>query len=91
MAFKIRSIRPWWRFSFKTGFSVRALFGTLGSDDFTLKVSPNGSSFFDALVAGRCSNFAGIYHQAVAGKIGDAFIKLTRVPDPHLAIHRHTY
>ena len=33
-------------FSFKTGFSVRALFGTLGSDDFTLKVSPNGSSFF---------------------------------------------
>ena len=40
-------------FSFKTGFSVRALFGTLGSDDFTLKVSPDGSSFFDALVADR--------------------------------------
>ena len=40
-------------FSFKTGFSVRALFGTPGSDDFTLKVSPNGSSFFDALVADR--------------------------------------
>ena len=40
-------------FSFKTGFSVRALFGALGSDDFTLKVSPNGSSFFDALVADR--------------------------------------
>ena len=40
-------------FSFKTGFSVRALFGTLGSDDFTLKVSPDGSSFFEALVADR--------------------------------------
>ena len=40
-------------FSFKSGFSVRALFGTLGSDDFTLKVSPNGSSFFDALIADR--------------------------------------
>ena len=40
-------------FSFKTGFSVRALFGTLGSDDFSLKVSPNGSSFFDALIADR--------------------------------------
>ena len=40
-------------FSFKTGFSVRALFGTLGSDDFTVKVSPDGSSFFDALVADR--------------------------------------
>ena len=40
-------------FSFKTGFSVRTLFGTLGSDDFTLKVSPDGSSSFDALVADR--------------------------------------
>ena len=40
-------------FSFKTGFSVRALFGTLGSDDFSLKVSSNGSSFFDALIADR--------------------------------------
>ena len=40
-------------FSFKTKFSVRALFGTLGSDDFTLKVSPNGNSFLDALVADR--------------------------------------
>lgn len=42
-------------FSFKTGFSVRALFGTLGSDDFILKVSPDGSSFFNALVADRAS------------------------------------
>ena len=40
-------------FSIKSGFSVRALFGRLGSDDFTLKVSPNGSSSFDALVADR--------------------------------------
>jgi hypothetical protein len=40
-------------FAFKTGFSVRALFGLLGSDDFTLKVSPDGSAFFDALVANR--------------------------------------
>lgn len=34
-------------FVFQTGFSTRALFGTLGSDDFVLKVSPDGSSFFD--------------------------------------------
>jgi hypothetical protein len=40
-------------FAFKTGFSTRALFGLLGSDDFTLKVSPDGSSYFDALVADR--------------------------------------
>ncbi len=42
-------------FSFKTGFSVRALFGILGSDDFTLKASPDGSAFFDALVADRAT------------------------------------
>jgi hypothetical protein len=42
-------------FSFKTGFSARALIGLLGSDDFSVKVSPDGSSFFDALVADRTS------------------------------------
>ena len=32
-------------FTFQTGFSTRALFGTLGSDDFALKVSPDGATF----------------------------------------------
>jgi len=36
-------------FAFKTGFSARALFGLLGSDDFSLKVSPDGSAFYDAI------------------------------------------
>ena len=36
--------------SFKTGFSSRALVGLLGSDEFTVKVSPDGSAFFDAMV-----------------------------------------
>lgn len=35
-------------FLFQTGFSARAEFGLLGDDNFTLKVSPDGSSFFDA-------------------------------------------
>ena len=42
-------------FVFQTGFSTRALFGTLGSDDFVLKVSPNGSSFFDAFTVARAT------------------------------------
>lgn len=42
----------------KTGFSARALFGLLGSDDVTLKVSPNGSTFFDAFVIDRSSGRA---------------------------------
>ncbi len=40
-------------FAFKTGFSVRALIGLLGNDNFGFKVSPNGSSFFDAIVVDR--------------------------------------
>jgi hypothetical protein len=39
--------------AFKTGFSARALIGLLGGDDFSVKVSPNGSSFFEALKIDR--------------------------------------
>ncbi|MGL6210486.1 MAG: hypothetical protein ACRC14_11730, partial [Paracoccaceae bacterium] len=34
--------------AFKTGFSARALAGLLGNDNFALKVSPDGSAYFDA-------------------------------------------
>ncbi len=36
-------------FLFQTGFSGRAEFGTIGDDNFTLKVSSNGSTWSDAL------------------------------------------
>ena len=39
--------------SFKSGFSSRAIIGLAGSDDFTLKVSPDGTSFFNALTVLR--------------------------------------
>ncbi|MCX7670048.1 MAG: DUF2793 domain-containing protein, partial [Anaerolineae bacterium] len=42
-------------FAFKTGFSARALIGLLGSDDFSFKVSPDGSAFFDAIRIDRTS------------------------------------
>ena len=46
-------------FLFQTGFSGRAEFGLLGDDNFTLKVSANGSTFFNALkmlaASGRCA------------------------------------
>jgi len=35
--------------TFQDGFSERAEFGLLGDDNFTLKVSPDGSTFFNAL------------------------------------------
>ncbi|TRW94368.1 DUF2793 domain-containing protein [Paracoccus sp. M683] len=42
-------------FAFKTGFSARALIGLLGNDDFSFKVSPDGSAFFDAFRIDRSS------------------------------------
>ncbi|MBA3911879.1 MAG: hypothetical protein C0524_18870, partial [Rhodobacter sp.] len=40
-------------FAFKTGFLARALIGLLGNDDFSFKVSPDGSAFFDAIKVDR--------------------------------------
>jgi hypothetical protein len=40
-------------FVFQTGWSSRALFGLLGTDDFVLKVSPDGSAFVTALTVDR--------------------------------------
>lgn len=37
----------------QTNFSTRSIFGNLGNDDFTIRVSPNGSTFFDAVVFDR--------------------------------------
>jgi hypothetical protein len=42
-------------FAFKTGFSARALIGLLGNDDFSFKVSPDGSTFFEAISIDRTS------------------------------------
>jgi hypothetical protein len=42
-------------FAFKTGFSARALIGLLGNDDFSFKVSPDGSAFYDAIRIDRVS------------------------------------
>ena len=36
-------------------FSARALFGLLGDDDFRVKVSPDGSAYFDAILMDRNS------------------------------------
>ena len=38
---------------YQTGFSGRAEFGTTGDDDFHVKVSPDGSTWFEALVADK--------------------------------------
>jgi hypothetical protein len=40
-------------FIFQDGFSTRALFGLLGDDDFTVKVTPDGSTFHTGFVVDR--------------------------------------
>ncbi len=42
-------------FAFKTGFSARALIGLLGSDDFSFKVSPDGSTWNTGLTIDRAT------------------------------------
>ncbi len=44
--------------SFQTGFSARALLGTTGSDAFQLKVSPDGSSFYQVFVVDQATGNA---------------------------------
>ena len=39
--------------AFKTGFSTRALEGLLGTDNWQIKVSPDGTTFHDAMIADR--------------------------------------
>lgn len=48
--------------------------------------------FYDALLAGgENRHLAGTYYGAVAGLMGDAFIRLTRQPDPKLRIVQTPY
>jgi hypothetical protein len=49
-------------FVFQTGWSTRALFGTLGGDDFLIKVSPDGGAFFTALELDRTSGKSRVHN-----------------------------
>ncbi|MDZ4391352.1 DUF2793 domain-containing protein [Cypionkella sp.] len=44
--------------TFQTGFSGRAEMGTTGSDDFAIKVSPDGSTFYTAMTVARATGQA---------------------------------
>ena len=46
-------------FVFQTGFSARALIGLLGDDNFTFKVSPDGSNYFTSFVLDKANGNAG--------------------------------
>ncbi len=54
-------------FAFKTGFSARALIGLLGSDDFSFKVSPDGSIWNTGLTFDRATGRPTLPQGAVLG------------------------
>lgn len=51
---------------FQTGWSARAEMGTAGTDDFEIKVSPDGSSFFSALTVDRSSGAVSLPNTSLA-------------------------
>jgi hypothetical protein len=59
-------------FAFKTGFSARALIGLLGSDDFSFKVSPDGSAYFDAILIDRNSGRVELPKPAILPAVSSA-------------------
>ncbi len=46
--------------AFQTGYSGRAMLGTQGSDDFNLKVSPDGSAFLDAVTVAAATGYVAL-------------------------------
>ena len=67
-------------FVFQTGFSTRALAGLFGDDNYTVKVSPDGATFHQAMVAdkdtGQVSFPQGIRDQA-SGQLGCFYVPST--------------
>jgi flagellin-like hook-associated protein FlgL len=59
-------------FAFKTGFSARALIGLLGSDDFSFKVSPDGSAYHDAILIDRTSGRVELPKPAILPAVSSA-------------------
>lgn len=76
-------------FSLQTNFSTRLLFGTLGNDDTSLRVSPDGSTFYDALVIDKDDGTATMLRLGLGGATADAANRLS-VTSPAILFNRGT-
>ena len=86
--------------AFKTGFSTRALLGLLANDDFSFKVSANGSTYTDALRIDRTTGRVELFQPAqltgvattpaapATGKLG--LYARIRTGQPQLDVQRAT-
>jgi hypothetical protein len=59
-------------FAFKTGFSARMMIGLLGSDDFSFKVSPDGSAYHEAMLIDRNTGHVELPEPAVLSAASSA-------------------
>ncbi len=56
---------------FQTGFSGRAEMGTTGSDDYAFKVSPNGTTWHDAILINRTNGAVTFPNTTISGGASD--------------------
>lgn len=70
----------------QTNYSLRAMIGLLGNDDLTFKVSPDGSSFYEALIADKDDGT--IKFPAGLREKNTGIIVPQLIPGPVLAIWR---
>jgi hypothetical protein len=56
---------------FQTGFSGRAEMGTTGSDDYAFKVSPDGSTWHDAIQINRTNGAVTFPNTSIGGGVSD--------------------
>lgn len=77
-------------FVFQTNWSTRALFGLLADDDFTVKVSPDGSNFIEAFRADKDTGEATIQglRSAQAGGAPASSLVFTPGGDGQVSIYR---
>jgi len=73
---------------FQTGFSGRAEMGTAGNDDFSVKVSANGSSFSDALIADRTNGKVSLPGGVLVADGSLAAPGISFVADPDTGLRR---
>ena len=58
-------------FLFQTGFSGRAEIGLAGNDDFSFKVSPNGSTFNTAILIDKTTGSVSFPNSSIGGAVPD--------------------
>ena len=72
-----------------SGFSARAEFGLIGNDDFTVKVSADGSTWYDGLVIDKDDGNIRFFESGNAAELARHMIELFENPERAEALVRN--